>query len=964
MSANAERYLIEICGGDQAPAELPRSGMLVIGSSSEKAGFCVSGQGVADVHCAIGKTKDGSFAIKDLGSEFGTMVNGARVTQARLNPGDDILVGSMRLKIVAASSSSATAAPSPPEQPQATPTSRPQEPAPHKKRATRSGASKSSKPRIPGYQVNQLLGRGAMGEVYLSVQESLDREVALKVLSKEHEQDAAFVDSFQAEARSAAALNHPNVVTVHDVGEASGVHYLTMEYMDRGCLEERVAKEGPLPWPIVLAALKDAASGLVYAESRGIVHRDIKPANLMQNHTGVTKIADLGLATSISQEDAPDGERKLFGTPHFISPEQVKGEKADCRSDLYSLGSTAYRLLTGRTPFEGANTREILRAKLRGETTPIRTLAADVPATLEALVSRLMALDPADRFPSASALLREIEGLQTGSGNEGGLPAPADKSKLAKVGIPAGLVAVALIVIAAMMGDDTSEGLASESRQPPPQQDDSTGSPFIDTALELGNEELLPVDETESLSKDDDIEERLFETAAENALLKLGQRDLSPAERRDALRELAREFLGTTAASNAIDEAKEIDNRLAMEMEESAERNQILNSMMASLRQAANLEDPALRPGNSLRAMRAVAGQEALAIDSAFLAERAKLEALVISTGLDQLAVARQELDDLKASGEFDTLEIKAKDLLGRCDLPAFEDGAAPPRINELEALSVELQGLLDSMELLEVEFARNLTVSDRTALAAGLGGGSGIVSSIKQLDFSAAAASCKSLTQEVRSQEAQLMSKNLHERLVSASLAIPILIDNFSSWRRLKVEDPQDSRGKPRDARAISESGLVIDDRGASREVPWSAFGSHTRALGALFSKRLERNYTADELMSIGDLMYFTALAETVNEASEMFFLTDNDAVFTKKEAEELPENFDLAREWIQDEEQLAALEIDRQAADLLGGALLSGSSGKWTTAVGQLEELLIEYNDCLLVRFLSDGSSIQLPR
>ena len=174
----------------------------------------------------------------------------------------------MRLRVVAASGEASE--PEPAAKPEkARQRQKPQE---VKKPQESAKAPKTQTPRIPGYQVHQRLGRGASGDVYLAVQESLDREVALKVLSQKQEADEAFVRSFQAEARAAAALNHPNVVTVHDVGEADGVHYLTMEYMDRGSLETRVAKEGALPWPIVLGVLKDAASGLVYAESRGIVH--------------------------------------------------------------------------------------------------------------------------------------------------------------------------------------------------------------------------------------------------------------------------------------------------------------------------------------------------------------------------------------------------------------------------------------------------------------------------------------------------------------------------------------------------------------------------------------------------------------------------------------------------------------------------------------------------------------------
>jgi len=951
-----KRYLIEVRGSDLPPAELPRSGMLVIGSSPEKAGFCVDGQGVAGVHCAIGRTKDGGFAIKDLGSEFGTLLNGERVTQARLKEGDDILVGSMRLRVVAAGADADApeAAPAEPAAPQSAPKAREPSKSPpaHK-------TSKTKLPRIPGYQVHQRLGRGATGDVFLAVQESLDREVALKVLSQKHEADAAFVQSFQAEARSAAALNHPNVVTVHDVGEAGGVHYLTMEYMDRGSLEARVAKEGALPWPIVLGVLKDAASGLVYAESRGIVHRDIKPANLMQNHTGVTKIADLGLATNISQEDAPDGERKIFGTPHFISPEQIKGEKADCRSDLYALGSTAYRLLTGRTPFEGTSTREILRAKLRGESTPVRELATDVPEALARIVERLMELEPAERFPSASALLREVEAVQ--SGPAPGAAAAGGSPAVRRLLVP-GLLAVAAILAAVFfLGGEPADELSAGGGPGPATAGSEVPSPF----RELDDPQEAPPTPNELASEtaDDDIEEKLFETAAENALLRLAQRDLSPAERRDALREMAREYLGTTAATRAIEEAESIDEAIATAARQAAERDERLGGVLTAMREAAGLDDPALRPGHALRAMAAVEGLEALENDDAFRAERAKLEALVLSTALEQFTAVQTTMDEQRQSGDFDALRTTATDLLNRCDLPVFEEGQAPEGSERFASLAAELRELIDSIPQLELAHEREVADADRRRVAQGLAGAKGISAELARLDFGAAAERCGAFAEEVRSPGTRAWSEGLEARLREASRAIPLLVEEFDRWRRHKIDDPEDAAGRACDVRAATAEGLVVDDRSGERRIPWSAFGGRTEALDTLFSRRLERNYTQEERSSIGALMHFSALAEALAQVSEMF-RPEGGAVFTEREAEDLPEAFVVAAEWIDGGPEREAFERDRRAVELLGAALVAGSDDQWTTAVSRLESLLIELPDSLLVRLLSDGSADELAR
>ena len=406
------RLLLEVIGDPRAPVELPRQGVMTIGTSKEKADVVIDGQGIADVHCAIGRVKTGGWALKDLGSEYGTMLNGERVQSRKLEPGDLVLVGSRRLRIVDAD---ALAKPKPAEAKPAE--SKPAEPKLAKIELPKPEPARVAEPpnrvlQVRGYRVDRLLGRCGMGEVYLAVQESLGRPVALKVLSSKLAADADFVRRFQAEARAAAALNHPNVVTVHDVWEDGGRHFLAMEYMDHGNLEQRVQRGGKLAPKEALEVLHDASKALVYAEMRGIVHRDIKPANLMQNAAGTTKLADLGLAMHIEAEATESDNKKIYGTPHFISPEQARGEAVDHRSDLYSLGATAYRLLSGRTPFEGGSTREILRALQSESPRQLAELVRTIPPELEALVARLMEKDPRARFPTAEALRRECERLR------------------------------------------------------------------------------------------------------------------------------------------------------------------------------------------------------------------------------------------------------------------------------------------------------------------------------------------------------------------------------------------------------------------------------------------------------------------------------------------------------------------------------------------------------------------------
>jgi serine/threonine protein kinase len=956
MSAQDNRLLLEVRGGDQAPVELPRSGMMVVGSSSEKAGLCLDGQGVAEVHCAIGRTKDGGYAIKDLGSEYGTIVNGARIFQARLKSGDEVLVGSVRLQVVPATG----AAPSPATPPTPTPAAKPKpKPAPRPGGAAQRERGSAPPPEIPGYRVQDRLGNGAMGEVYLAVQESLDREVALKMLSKKHEQDQAFVRSFQAEARSAAALNHPNIVTVHDVGEHQGSHFLTMEYMDRGSLEERVTGEGALPWTLVLQALKDAASGLVYAESRGIVHRDIKPANLMQNHTGTTKIADLGLATSIHSEETGDGKQKIFGTPHFISPEQVKGEKADCRSDLYSLGSTAYRLLTGHTPFEGSSTREILRAKLKGGPAPIKGRAPDVPAGLVGIVERMMELEPQDRYPSASALLREIEVLRTASTNT---PLPTkqdvDSHKIFKVLV--GLIVLALVgLIAKSLIGGGSANSTSDSHP----GGDTNEAPVSSTAGSSDPEEQPSPSDNDVTTATDDIQEQLFETAAENAFLKLGQRDLNPAERREALRQLAREYLGTTASTEAIAEADRIDAQLIHDAEQATVRNTQVESMIKLLTAAADLENPTLRPGNSLLAMLAVEGQAALATDEIFLLERGKLEDRVIVTALAQFATAEAAIEAHHSAGQFDPMRTALVDLIGRCDLPSFDDRRAPARVEQIVALKSKLSATLDNLDLLQVAYTGEVTLTDRRSIGEGLAGIQGAGAEFARLDFAAALTRVEAIAETLASPEAQAWNAALAEHIRRAQDPVPMLVSEFDNWRRSRVDDPEARRGATREAVAVTAEGIVLDDKGSQREVPWSAFGGKTNSLDILFAKRLNRDYTDEEQRSISALMHLSALSQALLGAAEMFTPND-DSVFTQSEADELPAAFDLALEWCQNDADRALIERDREASVLLASALSNATAEAWTTAVGELETLLRDHSDTWLVRLLSDGQPVELPR
>jgi len=263
---------------------------------------------------------------------------------------------------------------------------------------------------IPGYHIIERIGRGGMGTVYKSRQLSMDRIVALKVLNDRYSRDEKFIERFIKEARSAGRLSHPNVIHVHDVSEASGVHYFTMEYVDGTTVKSLLKKKGRLEVDKALDIVLQAAKALEYAHENAIVHRDIKPDNLMLTSDGVVKLADLGIAKTFD-EGMEEGakKRKVFGTPHYMAPEQALGKEIDARADIYSLGATFYHILTGSTPFEGPTVTDVLKAHIQDSLPPIQEKAPHVPDSVVFIVERMMAKSIDKRYASMNALIEDVE---------------------------------------------------------------------------------------------------------------------------------------------------------------------------------------------------------------------------------------------------------------------------------------------------------------------------------------------------------------------------------------------------------------------------------------------------------------------------------------------------------------------------------------------------------------------------
>jgi len=277
---------------------------------------------------------------------------------------------------------------------------------------------------IGPYEILAPLGRGGMGNVYRARDTRLRREVALKVLVDTAANDAESLARFEREARAVAALNHPNIVAIHDIGAVRGVPFAVTELLEGETLGERL-RSGPLAHKRATEIACQIAEGLAAAHAKGVIHRDIKPDNIFLTHDGRAKILDFGIARierhgpqgSVSPDVSLVGQlprssgQVLIGTAGYISPEQVRGKHADARSDIFALGAVFYEMLTGRRAFDGSTPVEMLGAVLRDN--PARyPETAGIPEELRRFVLRCLEKDPADRWQSARDLLLDLRAYQ------------------------------------------------------------------------------------------------------------------------------------------------------------------------------------------------------------------------------------------------------------------------------------------------------------------------------------------------------------------------------------------------------------------------------------------------------------------------------------------------------------------------------------------------------------------------
>ncbi|NWE24459.1 serine/threonine-protein kinase [Pseudomonas gingeri] len=258
---------------------------------------------------------------------------------------------------------------------------------------------------IPGFDIDGEIGEGAMATVYRATQRSLERKVALKVMAAALAADPSFCERFLREGRTLARLSHPHTVTIHDIGNVGELYYMAMEYLPNGTLKERIA--AGLSPEQGLGYIRQIASALGYAHAQGLVHRDVKPANILFRADGTAVLSDFGIAKSLDDRTQFTQAGFAVGTPSYMSPEQARGQDIDGRADLYALGVVLYEILVGKLPYTGTDALSTALAHL---TEPLPELPIQ-HGRYQEILRRLLAKDPAERFPDAAALLAALDNL-------------------------------------------------------------------------------------------------------------------------------------------------------------------------------------------------------------------------------------------------------------------------------------------------------------------------------------------------------------------------------------------------------------------------------------------------------------------------------------------------------------------------------------------------------------------------
>ncbi|MDO4396474.1 MAG: Stk1 family PASTA domain-containing Ser/Thr kinase, partial [Clostridia bacterium] len=262
------------------------------------------------------------------------------------------------------------------------------------------------------YELIDRIGEGGMAVVYKAKDRLLNRYIAVKILRPEFTKDVQFVENFRRESQAAAGLQHPNIVSVYDVGTEGNIHYIVMELIDGRPLSEIIKEQAPMNYKEVVDIAKQVAAALSIAHKNHIIHRDVKPHNIMITNDGIAKLADFGIAKAVSDSTMVSETSKIIGSVHYFSPEQARGAYVDERSDIYSLGIVMYEMLTGKVPFDGDNPVQVALMHINNEITPPSKLVHGIPPALEKLVMKATDKYQTNRYSSAEELLSALDNIE------------------------------------------------------------------------------------------------------------------------------------------------------------------------------------------------------------------------------------------------------------------------------------------------------------------------------------------------------------------------------------------------------------------------------------------------------------------------------------------------------------------------------------------------------------------------
>src|SRR5437588_5362282 len=268
----------------------------------------------------------------------------------------------------------------------------------------------TEKQQIGRYEILEEIGRGAMGVVFKGRDPLIGRDVAVKTIAAGAAESADLLARFHREAKAAGGLQHPNIVTIYEMAESGGTPFIAMEYLEGESLEKPIARKPALPLATRVGYVVQACRALEYAHRRGVIHRDVKPANIMVTRDGVVKVVDFGIARLADTSKTQTGT--LLGTLAYMSPEQIRGERAaDASVDIWAMGVVLYELIAYQRPFDGENHAALLLSILQKEPPPIRQFALDCPVALERVILKALRKNEKERYPSMAALLNDIESV-------------------------------------------------------------------------------------------------------------------------------------------------------------------------------------------------------------------------------------------------------------------------------------------------------------------------------------------------------------------------------------------------------------------------------------------------------------------------------------------------------------------------------------------------------------------------